>query len=161
MVRISRKKKLKLHALVFLLIVLTGFSAAAGIYFWNGREFCAMDSTFECFDAVAGNDGFLISLANTGSKDIMIEDIIISKRDGNACNQPRRVFSGPDKVRGHSTITYLVSKEHPDGICLLDGLGDGKKIDYEIEMIYLASEMKHTAKGIGRARIVDENVSFI
>jgi hypothetical protein len=132
-----------LAAIIYLLFSLT-----------NIRSTCMIDSPLFCSQPRFGTEGFLLTIGNSYTKTIYIQDISFSQKGKETCRYLRPEIKNLSKdyyeeIGPNEAKTFFTSIEHPDGACLMKNMIEGKYYDFDIEVTCFINNERKIVKGKG------------
>jgi len=110
---------------------------------------CTLAYPLACGDQRLGPDGFIFIIANRGEEPLSITEITVSRSARARCNYARERIGG-DAVAPHRAITYFISADHPDGLCLMQDMIPQKTYTFDIVVEYVHNATPATVHGTGR-----------
>lgn len=135
-----------------------------GLNFYVTRPSCHLEFPLGCHDPQLGPDGFMLNLDNLDTETIYIQDITISKKDGERCYYRKKEIINPDTdfysiLAPQRSTFFFTDAEHIDGACLMEDMKVGNNYEYVLEIVFFHNDEKKTIIGGGYLKYSKEDVN--
>jgi len=152
----------------YLILVLPLISVLVGgviLYLNYDVDYCKLDGPMNCYGTKFGLDGFVITLYNEGSTPKYVQDITISKAGGPTCYYIKPEIQNRldyySIVPPRSSLTYFVDRNHPDGICLMEGQEVGETYEFTLKIAYVEGSEVIEIDGNGRSKYFNKTLILV